>query len=155
MNTQRDTKSVSAETTFNADLTTLADIEPILWRLCEKVSARLKRAELAGQNVTLKLKDRDFRLTTRTRSGTDATQLAARLFAPARDMLREECDGRAFRLVGIGAGNLCEADIADRGDLADPGRGEAVRMEAAIDRIRDRFGAASVQKGLAFPFAQR
>lgn len=153
--TQRDTKSVSAETTFGQDLSALADLEPVLWRLCEKVSRRLKAAELAGQSVTLKLKDKNFRLTSRTRSGSDPTQLASHLFAPARAMLREECDGRAFRLIGVGAGALCSAEGADQGDLADPGRHEAVRMEAAIDRIRDRFGAASVQKGLAFPWSQR
>ena len=39
--TERETKSVSAETTFNADLCRCEDLEPILGRLCEKVSGRL------------------------------------------------------------------------------------------------------------------
>ena len=105
--------------------------------------------------MVLKLKDRDFRLSTRTRSGLAATQLGSRLFEPARAMLREECDGRLFRLVGIGASDLCAGSEADRGDLADQNVLGESRREAAIDRIRERFGAGAVQKGLAFPFARR
>jgi DNA polymerase-4 len=151
----RETKSISAETTMSADIAAFAELEPILWRLSEKVSSRLKRAGLAGQSVTLKLKDRSFRLRTRTRSGLPPTQLASRLFEPARDMLRENADGTAYRLIGIGAGDLCEGSEADRGDLADTQVAEARRIEAALDSIRDRFGRDAVQKGLAFPFVQR
>jgi DNA polymerase-4 len=149
---RRDTKSVSAETTFNTDVARYEELEPILWRLCEKVSLRLKRSSLAGRSVVLKLKDRDFRLATRTRSGMPATQLAKRLFEPARAMLREEADGTFYRLIGIGASDLCDAEEADRGDLADLHLAEEVKVEAAIDRIREKFGAGAVQKGLAFPF---
>jgi DNA polymerase-4 len=100
VNPERETKSISAETTFETDLRSFEDLEPILWRLSEKVSRRLKAAGLAGQSVTLKLKDKDFRLLTRTRSGLAPTQLAARLFDPARQLLRAACDGTAFRLIG-------------------------------------------------------
>jgi DNA polymerase-4 len=54
---ERETKSVSAETTFEADIASFEELRPILWRLCERVSGRLKAAGLAGRTVTLKLKD--------------------------------------------------------------------------------------------------
>ncbi|MBV9076472.1 MAG: DNA polymerase IV [Methylobacteriaceae bacterium] len=149
---RRDTKSVSAETTFGEDIAGFDALEPILWRLSEKVATRLKRADLAGRSVTLKLKDRQFRLHTRTRSGLPATQLAARVFEPARAMLREECDGRLFRLIGIGAGDLCPGDAADRGDLADPLVATEKRIDGAIDAIRAKFGAEAVGKGIGFPW---
>jgi DNA polymerase IV len=146
---ERETKSISAETTFDTDLSRLDDLEPILWRLSEKVSRRLKAANLAGRSVTLKLKDREFRILTRTRSLASPTQLAARLYEPARQLLRGACDGTAFRLIGIGAADLCEGSHADRGDLADQGVLREKSREDAIDRLRDRFGAAIVQKGIA------
>jgi DNA polymerase IV len=145
---ERETKSISAETTFDTDLRSFDDLEPILWRLSEKVSRRLKAAGLAGRSVTLKLKDKDFRLLTRTRSGLAPTQLAARLFDPARQLLKASCDGTAFRLIGIGAADLCDAAEADRGDLADQSVVKQAHMEAAIDKIRDKFGAAAVQRGI-------
>jgi DNA polymerase IV len=152
---ERETKSISAETTFDTDLRSFDDLEPILWRLAEKVSRRLKAAGLAGRSVTLKLKDREFRLLTRTRSGLPPTQLAARLFGPARDLLKAACDGTAYRLIGIGAADLCDAAGADRGDLADQTVVRQAHMEAAIDKIRDKFGAAALQKGIVLRKPQR
>jgi DNA polymerase-4 len=152
---ERETKSVSAETTFETDLRSFEDLEPILWRLSEKVSRRLKAAGLAGQSVTLKLKDKDFRLLTRTRSSLAPTQLAARLFDPARQLLKAACDGTAFRLIGIGAADLCDAADADKGDLADQSVVRQAHMEAAIDKLRDKFGAAVVQKGIVLRKPQR
>ncbi|BCM82482.1 DNA polymerase IV [Methylobacterium indicum] len=146
----RETKSVSGETTFAEDLRGFAELRPILWQLCEKVARRLKRAEFAAGSVTLKLKDRDFRLRTRTRSGLAPTQVAERLFRPAEALLREACDGTAYRLIGIGAGDLCGAAHADRGDLADVSAIRDASRAAAIDALRERFGAAAVQRGLGF-----
>jgi DNA polymerase-4 len=153
--TERETKSISAETTFDTDLRAFEDLEPVLWRLSEKVSKRLKAANLAGQSVTLKLKDSEFRLLTRTRSGLAPTQLAIRLFEPARQLLKAACDGTPFRLIGIGASDLCDATGADRGDLADRSVVRQAQMEAAIDKIRDKFGSAALQKGIAFRRPQR
>src|SRR5215207_1862668 len=90
---ERAVKSLSAETTFETDLRTFEELRPILWRLTERVSGRLKRSSLAARSVTLKLKDDAFRLRTRTRSGLPATQLTSRLFEAAEPMLCEACDG--------------------------------------------------------------
>jgi DNA polymerase-4 len=61
----RDTKSVSAETTFDADLTRTEDLERHLWRLAEKVAKRLKEGGFAAGGVVLKLKTDKFALRTR------------------------------------------------------------------------------------------
>ncbi len=85
----RETKSVSSETTFERDI---ADFRVArthsLWSQTEEVSARLKAKELAGSTVTLKLKTADFRIRTRARSLPSPTQLAGRIFAAARDLLQ-------------------------------------------------------------------
>ncbi|ACL62157.1 DNA polymerase IV [Methylobacterium nodulans] len=146
----REAKSVSGETTFAEDLRDFSALRPILWRLCETVARRLVRAELAAGSVTLKLKDAGFRLRTRSRSGLPPTQLAERLFRPAEAMLREACDGTAYRLIGIGAGDLCAAIHADRGDLADQSARREASRAAAVEKLRARFGTAAVQRGLAF-----
>jgi DNA polymerase-4 len=146
---ERETKSVSAETTFDADIASLEELRPILWRLCERVSGRLKAAGLAGRTVTLKLKDGSHRLRTRSRGAPAPTRLAGRLFEVAEALLKEECDGAAFRLIGVGASDLCDGAQADRGDLADAGVVRDARREAAVDRLRERFGAGAVIRGLA------
>ena len=87
VNPERETKSVSAETTFGEDIASYKPLEKILWSLSEKVSSRLKASALAGSTVQLKLKTADFRLRTRARSLGEPTQLAARIFAAGRDLL--------------------------------------------------------------------
>ena len=84
---EREAKSVSAETTFDRDVAGFRTMERRLWILCEKVSARLKTANLAGSTIMLKLKTEDFRLRTRARTLSDPTQLAARIFGAGRDLL--------------------------------------------------------------------
>jgi DNA polymerase-4 len=142
----REAKSISAETTFDRDLADFRPLELRLWRLAEKVSARLKANALAGSTVTLKLKSADFRIRTRAQSLGHPTQLAARIFAVGRELLARETDGTAFRLIGIGVSALGEADGADFGDFLDRRSAEA---EQAIDRLREKFGDDAVIKGLA------
>ena len=143
----RETKSVSSETTFERDLSAFNAMERILWSQTEEVSARLKTKELAGSTVTLKLKTADFRIRTRARSLESPTQLAQRIFAAARSLLERETDGTRFRLLGVGVSSIVNADEADPADLVD---GRAAKAEHAVDQVRARFGDDAVVRGLAF-----
>jgi DNA polymerase-4 len=143
----RETKSVSAETTFEHDISDFRALERILWGVTEDVSARLKSKELAGMTVTLKLKTADFKIRTRARSLPSPTQLAHRIFATARGLLEHEADGTRFRLLGVGLSALANGDEADPADLVD---GRAAQAEHAIDNVRARFGDDAVVRGLAF-----
>jgi DNA polymerase IV len=146
---ERETKSVSAETTFETDIAAFRDLERTLWRLSEKVSGRLKAQELAGSTVTLKLKTADFRLRTRARSLHAPTQLAAKIFAAGRELLEREADGTKFRLLGIGVSSLASPADADPADLVDRRGARDKAAEHAVDRLRQKFGRAAVVKGLA------
>ncbi len=146
----RETKSVSAETTFERDIASLRPLERTLWDLSEKVSARLKAKDIAGSTVTLKLKTADFRLRTRARTLGDPTQLAAKIFAAGRDLLKREIDGSKFRLLGIGVSALTGAHDADPADLVDQSAMRGAAAERAVDRLRRRFGRTAVVKGLTF-----
>jgi DNA polymerase IV len=143
----RETKSVSSETTFERDIADFRALERILWSQTEEVSARLKAKELAGSTVTLKLKSADFKIRTRARSLPSPTQLAGRIFAAARELLRREADGTRFRLLGVGLSALAAAAQGDPADLVD---GRAAEAEHAVDRLRARFGDDAVIRGLAF-----
>ena len=145
-----DTKSISSETTFNNDITDTAKLEPILWRLCEKVSRRAKAAGLAGSTAVLKLKSADFKTRTRSRTLDAPTQLADKLFKAARPLLRNEIDGTAYRLLGIGISNLVSDAQADPGDLLDPLEGKRAEAELAMDKLREKFGNSSIEKGIGF-----
>jgi DNA polymerase-4 len=146
----RETKSVSAETTFEQDISALRPLERILWSLSERVSARLKAKEIAGTTVTLKLKTADFRIRTRAVSLGAPTQLADRIFKAGCELLIREVDGTRYRLLGIGMSALCPADDADPADLVDQHGQRSAAAEHAIDRLRAKYGRDAVIKGLAF-----
>ncbi len=150
VNPDRETKSVSAETTLDEDVAEFRALERLLWELCEKVSARLKAKELAGATVTLKLKSADFRLRTRARSLAAPTQLAAKIFAAGRELLERETSGMKFRLIGIGVSALAGAEDADPADLVDQRGQRTAAAEHAVDRLREKFGRAAVIRGIAF-----
>jgi DNA polymerase IV len=145
---ERETKSVSSETTFETDIGALGELEPILWRLSEKTAQRLRKAELAGRTVTLKLKTADFRILTRSRQLNEPTQLAKRLYATAHELLAGEAKGQRYRLIGVGISELCDGSEADHGDLADTAAPRDAAMEKAIDKLRGKFGSAAVIKGV-------
>jgi DNA polymerase-4 len=142
----RETKSISAETTFERDIGDFRPLEQTLWSLTEKASARLKANALTGSTVTLKLKSADFKTRTRAKSLGRPTQLAARIFAAGRELLRREVGPTRFRLIGIGVSNLKDADGGDLADLLDS---RGAQAEHAVDRLREKFGRDAVVKGLA------
>ncbi|OYQ37284.1 DNA polymerase IV [Niveispirillum lacus] len=144
-------KSISSETTFNHDLWSFEDLERELWPLAEKVSKRMKSGDHAGLTVTLKLKTPDFKLITRSQRLSSPTQLADRIFRVGRDLLRTECDGRRFRLLGIGCHDLTDPRDADPPDLADPGQQQRAKVERAIDAVRAKLGGHAITKGRSLP----
>ncbi|EKS38376.1 DNA polymerase IV [Afipia broomeae] len=143
----RGAKTISNETTLETDVRDFATLEKILWRLCEKVSSRLKSSDLSGSTITLKLKTADFRQRTRSQSLQVPTQLATRIFATVREMLSREIDGTAFRLIGAGVSALKPGAEADGQDLLDR---RSAHAERAMDNVRKKFGNAAVIRGIAY-----
>jgi nucleotidyltransferase/DNA polymerase involved in DNA repair len=88
----RETRSISAETTSDTDLTRPADLQAHLWRLAEKLARRLKEHELSAGGVVLKLKTTDFAIAPRLApAGRDS---------PARPVVRRRqhiADARGHR----------------------------------------------------------
>ncbi|MEQ1952672.1 DNA polymerase IV [Mesorhizobium sp. CN2-181] len=145
-----DAKSVSAETTFDTDLASMADLVPVLRALSEKVSARLKKAHIAGRTVVLKLKTQDFKIRTRNRQLADPTRLADRIFQIGLQLLEKETDGTKYRLLGIGVSDLSDDGRADPPDLIDEQARKRAMAEGAIDQLRDKFGKKAVETGYTF-----
>jgi DNA polymerase-4 len=141
----RKAKSVGSERTLNADVTLRADIEQHLRRAAEAVAVRLRRKRIRAHGVRVKLKRADFQVLTRQRALSGATDTAADLFAAAVVLLREIADAGPFRLVGLAAYDLIDGADAQLGLPLD-GATRARRLETALDRLAERYGAGIVQR---------
>ena len=147
----REAKSISAETTFNTDLSDRIALERELWRMSEKLAGRLRSQGFAAGGVVLKLKTASFVLRTRAHRLDAPTRLPDLLFEAARALLAREADGTPFRLIGIGAQSLLPGHLADQPDLVDPQAPRRIAAQAAIDALRAKFGTKAILRGRGLP----
>jgi DNA polymerase-4 len=147
VNPGHERKGMSAETTFNEDLTAAADLEAELWPLCEKLASKARRDGVASRIIVLKLRRTDFKIVTRRVTVPEPVQTARALFAAARELMAPEL-GRPYRLIGIGMGDVQDAVDAPSA-LFDTPETKALKTETAIDRLRAKFGAEAVVAGRA------
>lgn len=140
-------KGMSAETTFNEDLTNAADLEAELWSLCEKLASKARRDGVSSRVIVLKLRRTDFRIVTRRTSLAEPVQTARALFAAGRALMIPEL-GIPYRLIGIGLGDLVEpADTPSA--LFESPEARTLKTETAIDVLRAKFGKSAVVAGRA------
>jgi DNA polymerase-4 len=142
-----DRKGMSAETTFNTDLTTAEALEEELWPLCEKLASKARRDGVASRVVVLKLRRTDFRIITRRITAPEPIQTARALFAIGRDLLKPEL-GRPYRLIGIGMADVVDAVEGPTGLFAST-ESRALKTETTIDKLRAKFGKDAVVAGRA------
>lgn len=100
----RQRKSLSVETTFDTDLETLAAVVEALGGLAEELAARLERSAYRAATVTLKIRYRDFRLTTRQTTLATAPTSAFELKTAGRHLLERAPLEAPVRLLGLGLG---------------------------------------------------
>lgn len=148
--TEREAKSISAETTFETDIKNFDRLAKTLWQLCEKVSRNIKKKGKGGTTIVLKLKTSDFKSLTRNRKLTTASQMAEMLYQTSLSLLKTELEKypkRYYRLIGVGFSGLVDADFSDQIDLGDPDKKRREAAEVAMDDLRDKFGYEAIKKG--------
>ena len=140
-------KSISAETTFDTDISDKEALEAHLWRLAVRVADRAKAKETTGRVITVKLKTGDFKTVTRQSAQDAPTNLADTIFKEGRALLSLVLNKSPFRLIGVGISDLSEEKGEAAIDLFDPGAESRAKAEKATDVIRGRFGTDAIQKG--------
>ncbi|HEX9050526.1 MAG TPA: DNA polymerase IV [Anaeromyxobacter sp.] len=144
-------RSIGAEDTFGEDLRDRADLERELLAQAVRVGRRLRAAGLAGHVVTLKVKYSDFSAVTRRTTLERPTDDGHAIVDAARRLLDRVDLARPVRLTGISVSGF--AGEAERGQLdlfgapaAAAAEGDRRRaLNAAIDRLADRFGDGAVR----------
>ncbi len=119
--TSRETRSVSAETTFSEDLTDPGEMLVQLVKLGEEVCASLRKQALLAFTVTIKVRYADFVSVTRSRTLHAPIEPGRRLCELLEELLqRTEVASRPVRLLGVGGSNLVpEQDSSEQLPLFD------------------------------------
>jgi DNA polymerase-4 len=142
-------KSISTETTFNTNITGLDNLLPILWRLCETLSSRIKNKEKSGTTITVKFKTSNFKTFTRRKTLESPTQLAEVLYQSSISILEKEAQ-KTYRLLGISLSDLKRSEDADTIDFLDLKFRKIKSIEKTIDNLRGKLGDSIIEKGRGF-----
>jgi len=102
----RTRKSLAAERTFNENLSSEVFMLEKLDHIAEEVSKRLKKRNVAGKTVTLKIKYSDFTLQTRSRTLPYYISDKSMILETAKELLYQEKMNNSVRLLGISLSNL-------------------------------------------------
>lgn len=142
----REAKSISHETTFATDIADLEALRAWLLELTEQVARRLRRHQLRGRTVQLKVRFADFSTITRAQTLPQATNVTLELWHAADELLRERLPKRRLevRLLGMGVSGLDASGEQQRMLFDEPGHEKQSQLDAVADRIRQQFGAAGL-----------
>jgi DNA polymerase-4 len=110
----REAKSVSAEETFERDLTDLAVLGREIDSMAARVGTRLRASAFSGRTVTLKLRRYDFTTLTRSQTLAQPTDDTRQIAATARRLLADAGAEGGLRLLGVGVSGL---SLYAQGDL--------------------------------------
>ncbi len=140
-------KSVGNEHTFMQDETNTQRLEDTLMWLSEKVSRRMRRQNLKGRTIHLKIRLGDFSTFTRAVTMEKATNFVEDIYRQALAKLEEfHRKKQPVRLIGVQVSNLEEEvrqlDLFQEGQTV---REKQERLHAALDAIKDRFGEGAIK----------
>jgi DNA polymerase IV len=148
----RETKSIGAEETFDADLHARAECEREVVRLADRATSRLRAAGLVARTVTLKVRYGNFETKTRARTLREHTDLTATVATTARALLEPFAVERGIRLLGVSLSQLTSADAVQQAfalerddDNRAPDRERQAALDRATDAVRARFGSTAVK----------
>lgn len=141
----RDEKQVSAEETFDVDIADHARLRAEIVRLADKTGARLRSRQLLAGCVTVKIRRKDFTTYTRQRRCEPPTQETRVITAIATELLEAWLASQpraALRLLGVGVSDLAPTTQLDLFTAPQTARNR--ELDAAVDRIRERFGKVAL-----------
>ena len=108
----RETKSISAERTFEDNLYRYEEVASELSRIAAISFDRYDRNEEVGQTITIKLKYSDFKQITRSKTLEQGIKTKPNYLKYAQELLTDELvDERGIRLIGVGISNFAKPEI--------------------------------------------
>jgi DNA polymerase-4 len=144
----REAKSVSHETTFPEDIDEIEVLRAWVLELAEQVGRRLRRHELRGRTVQIKVRFADFHTTTRAKTLPEPTNITGEIRRTAAELLEGCCSPRPrpIRLLGVGVTGFESRRQTQPSLFADEEREKQTQLDLAADRIRERFGSAALHR---------
>jgi DNA polymerase-4 len=146
----REAKSISHETTFAEDIREPELLQAWLVELVEQVGRRMRRHELRGRTVEIKVRFSDFQTVTRSNTLPAPSNVTNELYRAGLELLTTKLPPRHLpvRLLGFGVKNLDATGIAQRQLFDEPDRARHRQIDRVADEIAAKFGGKGLRRGL-------
>jgi DNA polymerase IV len=144
--TEHETKSISQEITFSKDVRDDKVLEKTLHEQSVEVARQLRKNELAGSTVKLKIRWPDFTTLTRQTTFNYRTDREDEIEKAALDLLRSvRKPNQAVRLIGVGVTGLGRP-IRQLG-LWDEGSEKERKLQDVVDELQEKYGKNVIKRG--------
>lgn len=144
--TSRETKSISQETTFEHDIASEDQLKKTLRELSEQVGRRLRKNELRGSTVRIKIRWSNFTTLTRQVTLGQPTDQDLEIYRSACQLFEAVWpEGRLVRLIGVGVSHF--GPPVRQLSLWDTESTREHRLLEALDSLHERFGSQVIRRG--------
>ncbi len=144
--TEHETKSISQETTFVRDVSSDKELEKTIREQSASVAKQLRKNDLAGKTVKLKLRWPDFTTLSRQTTLAQATDLEEEIASTAAALLKSvRRSGQAVRLIGVGVSGL--GPPIRQLSLWDDGGEKSRKLQEAVDALQEKYGSTVIHNG--------
>jgi DNA polymerase-4 len=144
--TEHETKSISQETTFTRDVRDDKSLERTVREQAAQVGRNLRRNDLAGRTVKLKLRWPDFTTLTRQTTLPHPTDHGDEIAAAALALLKKvRRSGQAVRLIGVGVSGLDTP--ARQLSLWEASSDKSRKLQEVIDTLQQKYGKQVIKRG--------
>lgn len=144
--TEYETKSVSQETTFNIDVRDDRTLEETVREQSMDVGKQLRKNDLAGKTVKVKIRWPDFTTITRQITLPTATDNGEEIYKAALKLLNAvRRSNQAVRLIGVGVSGI-GAPIRQL-SLWDEGSEKSRKLQQAVDSLQEKYGKDVIDRG--------
>ncbi|HOW35586.1 MAG TPA: DNA polymerase IV [Candidatus Omnitrophota bacterium] len=144
---EEEVKSVSNEHTFERDTNDKEEIYATLLFLSEKVSRRLRKEQLKGKTITLKIRLEGFHTFTRAFTFLEKTNFSDVIYKKARELFDEfYAPKMKIRLLGVRVSHFDDPYVQES-LFENKGAQRLEKIHRAVDTIKDKFGEGAIHKG--------
>jgi DNA polymerase-4 len=144
--TERETKSISQEVTFSVDVRDDKILQKTIREQAVSVASQLRKQELAGSTIKLKLRWPDFTTLTRQTTLGHRTDQEDEIAKSALELMRAvRKPNQAVRLIGVGVSGLGQP-IRQLG-LWDMDNERSRRLQDVLDELQEKYGKDVIKRG--------
>ena len=144
--TESETKSISQEITFNVDVRDEKTLEKTLREQSMEVGRQLRKNDLAGKTVKLKIRWSDFTTISRQATLPTSTDNDDEIFRTTVTLMKTvRKPNQAVRLIGVGVSGI-GAPVRQL-SLWDVGSEKSRKLQEVVDQLQEKYGRDVIHKG--------